>query len=122
MCHYKVLIGRLHSFNSYALQWIFDHRKILIIDGMRFHFLSFADVYEPMCPTNIEQSTDNGSNGANVSFSMRFTDNVDPSPTANCDHQSGATYPVGTTVVTCNVTDSSSNINQCSFTITITGN
>ena len=89
---------------------------------MRFHFLSFADVYEPMCPTNIKESTDNGSNGANVSFSMRFTDNVDPSPTANCDHQSGATYPVGTTVVTCNVTDSSSNINQCNFNITITGN
>ena len=78
LCHYKVLIGRLHIFNLYALQWIFDHCKILIIDGMRFNFLSFADVYGPMCPTNIEQSTDNGSNGANVSFSMQFTDNVDP--------------------------------------------
>ena len=24
---------------------------------MRFHFLSFADVYEPMCATNIKEST-----------------------------------------------------------------
>ena len=112
----------VHILILYAFQCIFDYGTRFIIDGTRLYSLSSADVYEPICPTNIEQSTDSGSNGANVTFSMRFTDNVDPSPTANCDHQSGATYPVGTTVVTCNVTDSSSNINQCSFTITITGN
>ena len=75
----------------------------------------------PLCPLSIEQSTDDGSDGANVSFDMEFTDNVDPSPTASCDHQSGAKYPVGVTVVTCNVTDSSSNFNLCNFTIIVTG-
>ena len=80
-----------------------------------------ADGESPMCPLSIEQSTDDGSDGANVSFDMEFTDNVDPSPTASCDHPSGAKFPVGVTIVTCNVTDSSSNFNLCNFTIIVTG-
>ena len=90
------------------------------IDVKQLSTLS-ADGEGPMCPLSIEQSTDGGSDGANVSFDMEFSDNVDPSPTASCDHQSGAKYPVGVTVVTCNVTDSSSNFNRCNFTIIVTG-
>jgi hypothetical protein len=50
-----------------------------------------------------------GPGGAVVTFSATATDNADPSPTINCDHASGATFPVGTTTVTCTARDANGN-------------
>ena len=74
-----------------------------------------------MCPSDITQNTDSGSDSANVTFAMRFTDNVDEQPMANCTYLSGTQFPFGETIVTCNVSDSSNNINNCSFLINVTG-
>ena len=74
-----------------------------------------------MCPSNITQNTDSGSDGANVTFAMRFMDNVDEQPTAYCSYLSGAKFPFGETIVTCNVSDSNNNVDNCSFLINVTG-
>ena len=44
--------------------------------------------------------------GATATFSVSPTDVEDtPDPTPTCDHQSGDTFPVGDTTVSCSVTD-----------------
>ena len=47
-----------------------------------------------------------GPTGAIVMYTASATSLVDPSATLNCDHASGARYPLGTTIVRCTATDS----------------
>jgi len=70
-------------------------------------------------PDNItEEATD--SDGAIVTFDpASATDIVDGTLTPTCDYLSGATFPVGTTTVTCSVTDTHGNTGTNSFTITV---
>jgi hypothetical protein len=44
--------------------------------------------------------------GAVVTFTVSGFSFVDPSPTVNCDHASGAQYPLGSTIVNCSAMDS----------------
>ena len=60
-----------------------------------------------------------GSGGAAFSYSISASDNVDPSPSINCDHASGSTFPLGATVVHCTATDASNNSASTSFTVTV---
>jgi hypothetical protein len=61
-----------------------------------------------------------GPGGAQVSFTVTATDNIDPNPTITCDHFSGDTYPLGKTTVTCRASDHSGNTSAPkSFEITI---
>jgi hypothetical protein len=61
-----------------------------------------------------------GPGGASVPFSVTATDAVDPSPDISCSHGSGATFPLGTTTVSCTATDASSNTSTPeSFNITV---
>jgi hypothetical protein len=48
------------------------------------------------------------------------SDNVDPRPVVSCDHNPGATYPLGSTLVTCTATDAAGNRSSQSFTISVT--
>jgi hypothetical protein len=59
--------------------------------------------------------------GKAESFSITATDvkGVDPSPVVQCDHTSGATFPVGSTPVNCTATDTSGNQSDGHFTVTI---
>ncbi|NJD28362.1 MAG: HYR domain-containing protein [Chloroflexi bacterium] len=58
--------------------------------------------------------------GAPVSFSVAATDaEDDPDPTAACDHASGSTFALGTTTVTCSVTDADGSTTNGSFTVTV---
>ncbi len=61
--------------------------------------------------------------GATVTFSATATDAVDPSPTVNCDHTSGSTFPIGQTTVTCTASDHTSPTPNTSapksFTVTV---
>jgi hypothetical protein len=61
-----------------------------------------------------------GPGGAAVGWSIAATDNIDPSPTINCDHASGSTFPLGTTAVTCTATDSSGNTTPTAATFNVT--
>lgn len=50
-----------------------------------------------------------GAGGASATFSVGAGDLVDPSPTVSCSPASGATFPLGTTTVSCTAADSSRN-------------
>jgi Tol biopolymer transport system component len=57
--------------------------------------------------------------GATVTYTASATDNVDPTPSVTCSHPSGATFPVGTTTVSCTASDGSGNWSDGSFTVTV---
>jgi hypothetical protein len=60
-----------------------------------------------------------GANGAAVSFTASATDLVDGSVTPVCTPTSGAVHPLGTTTVTCTVTDAHGNTATGTFGVTV---
>ena len=72
------------------------------------------------CTTNITVSNDPGRCGAIVNYPPPTV--VDACPlgfTASCAPASGSFFPIGTTTVTCTVTDPCGGTATCSFTITV---
>ena len=73
-------------------------------------------------PSNITTSTTNAS-GTTVSWQdadVSATDIVDGSVSTTCSPQSGSTFVVGATTVTCTATDSHGNTGSAAFTVTVT--
>lgn len=69
-------------------------------------------------PSNItEEAT--GPSGAAVTFFTSAIDLVDGSVAVNCDADSGDTFPLGTTTVSCSATDAHGNPASGSFTVTV---
>jgi hypothetical protein len=60
-----------------------------------------------------------GPSGAAVSYSASASDIVDGSMAADCTPSSGATFPLGTTTVSCSATDAAGNTANGSFTVTV---
>ena len=61
-----------------------------------------------------------GPSGASVPFTVSASDLVDPSPSISCDHSSGATFPIGSTLVSCTAKDASNNVSQpATFTVNV---
>ena len=60
-----------------------------------------------------------GPAGASVSFSASSQDKEDGSLTPVCNPSSGSTFPIGTTSVSCTVTDSNNNSVSGTFTVTV---
>ena len=60
-----------------------------------------------------------GPGGAPVAFSASATDLVDGDLATACDHDSGDTFPIGVTEVTCSATDAAGNTGDDAFTITV---
>lgn len=60
-----------------------------------------------------------GPTGANVAFSTSSQDKEDGSLTPVCSPASGSTFPIGTTAVSCTVTDSNNNSISGTFTVTV---
>src|SRR5690554_3382159 len=74
------------------------------------------------CPTDITQSNDAGSCDAVVTWTApTFTDNC-TGTTLTSTHNSGDTFPIGTTTVTYTATDGEGNVQTCSFDVVITDN
>ena len=73
------------------------------------------------CPANITMNNDSGMCDAIVTYVAPVgTDNcVGAVTTLTSGLASGSTFPVGTTTVTYTVTDGSSNVDSCSFTVTV---
>ena len=57
--------------------------------------------------------------GAPVSFNATASDLVDGSIAPNCNHSSGETFPLGTTLVTCTAQDSRGNTGSNSFSVSV---
>jgi hypothetical protein len=72
-----------------------------------------------VCPGNQTASAAPNTCAANVTFSATAQDNC-PGATVTCTPASGASFPVGTTTVTCRATDAAGNQSStCSFTVTV---
>ncbi|MCB0879747.1 MAG: HYR domain-containing protein [Thermoleophilia bacterium] len=61
----------------------------------------------------------NSSSGADVTFDVTASDDVDGTVGVVCDPASGSTFPIGDTVVTCTAQDAAGNEAQALFTVTI---
>jgi hypothetical protein len=59
--------------------------------------------------------------GAIVSYDASASDDVDPSPTVECQPASGATFSIGDTTVSCDANDASGNTSSGSFGIHVRG-
>ncbi|HMC68932.1 MAG TPA: HYR domain-containing protein, partial [Mycobacteriales bacterium] len=57
--------------------------------------------------------------GASFAFTASATDNINGAVAVTCNHASGATFPIGTTTVTCTATDARANVGTNSFTVTV---
>jgi len=70
-------------------------------------------------PSNISLNEVASNVGAVGTFSVSANDNVDSTVTTTCDTASGATFPVGTTTITCTAQDANGNSGTASFTVTV---
>jgi hypothetical protein len=70
------------------------------------------------CPISINNIC-TGPNGAPSTFSTSVTDNCTGVGAVNCSRVSGSTFALGTTLVTCNVSDASANAAACSFNVSV---
>jgi hypothetical protein len=81
--------------------------------------ISLVDTTDPdlTVPGNITVETSGSS--AVVTYTASANDNIDGSISPNCSPASGASFPVGTTTVTCTATDAHGNSTSKTFTITV---
>ena len=71
------------------------------------------------CPEDIVVFTCNR-NGTQVQYpAPAVNDDTDRSPTVSCTPPSGSIFPIGSTVVACDATDSCTNRSRCTFTVTV---
>lgn len=72
------------------------------------------------CPANLTVNADKGQCAATVNYTLpSASDNCEGLGTVVCNPAPGLSFSVGTTTVTCIVTDSSGNSSNCSFTVTV---
>ena len=69
-------------------------------------------------PADVTKEATSGS-GAQVAFTASASDNVDGPLPASCSPASGATFPIGSTIVTCRATDAQGNTGSASFMVAI---
>jgi hypothetical protein len=74
------------------------------------------------CPSNIVKNTDAGVCTAVVTWTAPTASDNCPGVTLTSTHNSGASFPKGTTTVTYTATDMSGNTTTCSFTVTVNDN
>jgi hypothetical protein len=70
------------------------------------------------CPSTFTASAPPGRNSATVNYPLSVTDNCAVA-SVSCDHPSGSTFPIGSTLVTCTAFDNAENFNRCFFFVTV---
>jgi uncharacterized repeat protein (TIGR01451 family) len=74
-----------------------------------------------LCPANVVITPSPGQCSPAVSYpAPTVSDNL-PGATVACVPPSGSSFPLGTSTVTCNATDTAGNTARCSFTVTVGG-
>lgn len=83
--------------------------------------ITVDDVVPPVinCPADISVTTDPNTCTANVDFTVTGSDNCTGPVTIISSHQSGSSFPIGTTTVTASAEDACGNISTCTFTVTV---
>lgn len=88
-----------------------EHDKLKISTTFTVVIAPVIDTTPPVIDSHSDISTEaTGPSGAVVSYTVNSTDDVDGVLPAVCLPASGSTFPIGTTAVTCNKTDSSGNV------------
>jgi hypothetical protein len=84
--------------------------------------ITMQDTTEPslILPANIPPTEATGPSGAAVDYTASAEDIVDGAMSPSCSVKSGATFPVGTTTVSCVASDAHGNTTQGSFNVTVT--
>jgi len=88
--------------------------------GPYFSQFRTTDTVPPVLslPGNISKSAISA-NGAPATFAVSALDAADGAVTPSCDHNSGDTFPISTTIVHCSATDAEGNTSTGSFTVTV---
>jgi hypothetical protein len=73
------------------------------------------------CPSNVSVATTPGQTSAVVNYPPPTVTDNSPGVSVVCSPASGASFPVGTTTVTCTATDSEGNKASCSFIVGVGG-
>lgn len=74
------------------------------------------------CPSDITVNAPQGSCEASVSWSPATGMDDCSAVTVNCTHNPGDIFPVGTSTVTCTISDASGNFTNCSFNVVVADN
>ena len=81
--------------------------------------VTVVDTTAPTVTTPNQTIEATGPTGAIATFTPTAIDAVDATPTVVCVPESGSTFPLGTTPVTCTATDDSNNTSSGSFNVTV---
>jgi len=81
--------------------------------------VTVKDTTAPTLTLHNKTAEATGPKGAPVAYSASASDLVDGTVPVSCDKPSGATFPLGTTTVTCTATDKHGNLATDSFTVTV---
>jgi len=104
-----------------AITISFDTAGVFGGMGPYFSLFRTTDTVPPVLslPANIATQTPNAS-GTPVTFAVSAVDAADGDVAPSCDHNSGDTFPIGTTTMHCSATDTEGNTSTGSFTVTVT--
>ena len=104
-----------------AITISFDTAGVFGGMGPYFSLFRTTDTVPPVLslPANIATQTPNAS-GTPVTFAVSAVDAADGDVAPSCDHNSGDTFPIGTTTVHCSATDTEENTSMGNFTVTVT--
>jgi HYR domain/PKD domain len=70
------------------------------------------------CPTDLVVATDAGACSAEVNYTVNVNDDK-PGVSVTCTKESGSTFPLGTTSVSCTATDAAGNTASCEFMVEV---
>ena len=71
------------------------------------------------CPGDIVVPNSSATCSAQVNYTVTANDDK-PGVSISCSHESGSTFPLGTTMVSCTATDAAGNTASCEFTVEVT--
>ena len=91
---------------------------VTLATGQKFGVASDATPPVLTLPTNLTAEA-TSSAGAAVTYTASASDDVDGSVAVTCTPASGATFPLGTTIVDCSASDAAGNVARGSFTVTV---
>jgi HYR domain len=119
--------GHVYKYDSFQGDWhqvhtIFnDGTTTYVYDDLPFAiYVTPGDVTPPVLslPDGITEVA-TGPNGAAVTFSTSATDDTDGPVPVSCSKNSGDTFPLGTTTVSCSATDAAGNTATGSFDVNV---
>jgi Tol biopolymer transport system component len=114
--------GQLHMVDSDGKGEFVVAANAEIINNPAWQPLPHNDMKAPVLhtPSGITVNA-TGVNGATVEFVVTAEDDSDPNPQVACLPQSGSTFAIGNTIVSCTATDANENTSASAFEVVVLG-